>query len=70
MRVFNSSRREKKRVDGARESGVVLTGDGPFYSPGHYEKYCTDTLLYVDSKKVVGFKVVSVIEVANSIQME
>ena len=56
-------------VDGARESGVVLTGDGPFDSPGHYEKYCTYTLLYVHSEKVVDFKVVSVIEVANSIQM-
>lgn len=57
-------------MDGARESGVGLTGDGPFDSPGHYEKYYTYTLLYVHSKKVVDFKVVSVIEVANSIQME
>ena len=56
MRVFNSSRREKKMVDGARESGVVLTGDGPFNSPGHYEKHCTCTLLYVHSEKVVDFK--------------
>ena len=54
----------------SRETGVVLAGDGPCDSPGHCAKYCTYTLLDVDSKKVVDFKVVSVTEVANSNQME
>ena len=54
----------------SRESGVVLAGDGRYDSPGHCAKYCTYSLLYVNSKKVVDFKVVSVTEVANSNQLE
>ena len=54
----------------SRKSGVFLAGDGRCDSPGHCAKYCTYTLLDVNSKKVVDFKVVSVTEVANSNQME
>jgi len=46
---FQLKQKRNKKVDGARESGDVLTEDGPFDSPGHYEKYCTYTPLYVDS---------------------
>ena len=53
----------------SRESGVVLAGDGRCDSPGHCAKYCTYTLLDVNCKKVVDFKVVSVTEVANYNQM-
>ena len=54
----------------AREGGVALAGDGRCDSPGHCAKYCTYTLLDVESQKVVDFKVVSVSEVANSNVME
>ena len=40
-----------------------MAGDGRCDSPGHCAKYCTYTLLDVESQKVVDFKVVS--EVAN-----
>ena len=53
-----------------KESAVVLAGDGRCDSPGHCAKYCTYTLLDVESKKVVDFKVVAVTEVANSNCME
>ena len=39
-----------------KESAVVLAGDGRCDSPGHCAKYCTYTLLDVESKKVVDFK--------------
>ena len=47
-----------------------MAGDGRCDSLGHCAKYCTYTLLDINSKKVVDFKVVSVTEVANSNQME
>ncbi|XP_044171508.1 uncharacterized protein LOC122955833 [Acropora millepora] len=47
-----------------------LAGDGRSDFPGHCAEYCIYTLLDVNSKKVVDFKVVSVTEVANSNQME
>ena len=54
----------------SRESGAVLPGDGRCDSSGHCAKYCTYTLLDVESQKVVDFKVVAVSEVANSNCME
>lgn len=54
----------------SKETGTVLAGDGRCNSPGHCAKYCTYTLLDVESHKVVDFKVVSVTEVANSNQIE
>ena len=50
----------------SRKTGAVLAGDGRCDSPGHCAKYCTYTLLDVESQKVVDFKIVSVSEVANS----
>lgn len=47
-----------------------MAGDGRFDSPGHCAKYCTYTLLDVDSKKVADFKVVSETVVANSNEMK
>ena len=43
-----------------KESAVVLAGDGRCDSLGHCAKYCTYTLLDVESQKVVDFKVVAV----------
>ena len=54
----------------SRETEAVLAGDGRCDSPGHCAKYCTYTLLDVESQKVVDFKVVVVSEVANSNCME
>ena len=48
----------------------VLVGDGRCDSPGHCAKYCTYTLMDIDTCKVVDFKVVSVSQVANSNVME
>ena len=53
-----------------KETRVVLAGDGRCDSPGHCAKYCTYTLLDVQSQKVVDFKVVAVTEVVNSNCME
>ena len=53
-----------------KETRVVLAGDGRCDSPGHCAKYCTYTLLDVESQKVVDFKVVAVTEVVNSNCME
>lgn len=49
---------------------IVLVGDGRCDSPGHCAKYCTYTLMDVQTQKVVDFKVISVSEVANSNVME
>jgi len=54
----------------SRNTEITLAGDGRCDSPGHCAKYCTYTLLDVESQKIVDFKVVSVSEVANSCRME
>lgn len=47
-----------------------MAGDGRCDSPGHCAKYCTYTLLDVESKQIVDCTVVAVSEVANSNCME
>ncbi|KAK3698274.1 hypothetical protein QZH41_009501 [Actinostola sp. cb2023] len=54
----------------SRDVGIALAGDGRCDSPGHCAKYCTYTLLDVESQKVVDFKVISVSQVTSANVME
>lgn len=54
----------------SRDAQIALAGDGRCDSPGHCAKYCTYTLLDVESQKVVDFKVISVSQVTSSNVME
>ena len=64
---------EQKRIIAElkeRATPVTLAGDGRCDSPGHSAKFCTYTMMDVESEKIVDFTVVSVCEVKNSNAME
>ena len=54
----------------SRDTEIALAGNGRCDSPGHCAKYCTYTLLDVESQKVVDFKVITVSQVTSANVME
>ena len=57
-------------LDSLNGRSVRLAGDGRCDSPGYSAKYCTYTMMDMDTQKVVDFEVVQVTQTTSSVAME
>lgn len=70
--VINEAWLLERRVilDNFNVESLVVSGDGRCDSPGFCAKYCTYTLMELDTRQIVDFKVIHVAEASSSVGME
>jgi len=51
-------RTQKKNIDSIKLSSIWLAGDGQYDSPGFCAKYCTYSIMDINTGKIIDFKLV------------
>ena len=61
---------KSKLIDSLQGKSLEMVGDGRCDSPGYSAKYCSYSLMEIESQKVVDFELVQVSETGSSVRME